>query len=88
MLKKLLTVGTLVAGIALAGGIGVASAAGATYKCGSVYITDKLIVGNTMWVVNPHNNFANVFNYNGNTWYFRGNVRSCDGGKWAGYYER
>ncbi|MBS9427165.1 LCI fold-containing protein [Photorhabdus akhurstii] len=85
MLKKLLTVGALAT--ALIGGIGTASAAGKTYKCGGQYITDKLIVGNTMWVVNPSNRFANVFSYSGSTWYFKGHVKSCDGG-WAGYYER
>lgn len=86
MLKKLLTVGALTT--ALIGGIGAASAAGGTYNCGGVGITDKLIVGNSMWVVNPSNRFANVLSYSGSTWYFKGHVRSCDGGKWAGYYER
>ncbi|WP_445374706.1 LCI fold-containing protein [Photorhabdus tasmaniensis] len=86
MFKKLLTVGVLAT--ALIGGVGVASAAGVTYKCESGYITDRLIVGNTMWVVNPYKNFANVFTYSGSKWYFKGHVRECEGGKWAGYYER
>ncbi|MCT8341713.1 MULTISPECIES: LCI fold-containing protein [Photorhabdus] len=86
MFKKLLTVGALAT--ALIGGVGTASAAGATYKCGDRYITDRLIVGNSMWVVNPYNNFANVFKYSGSTWYFKGHVTACDGDKWAGYYER
>ncbi|KGM29823.1 hypothetical protein KS18_02875 [Photorhabdus luminescens] len=86
MFKKLLTVGVLAT--ELIGGVGAASAAGGTYNCGGVYITDKLIVGNTMWVVNPYNSFLRSFNYNGSTWNFTGYVRECDGGKWAGYYER
>ncbi|MDC9595343.1 LCI fold-containing protein [Xenorhabdus anantnagensis] len=86
MFKKLLTVGALAA--ALIGGVGTASADGRTYNCEGTGITDKLIVGDSMWVVNPYKNFANVFKYNGSTWYFKGSIKDCGNGKWAGHYRR
>ncbi|MBS9423094.1 LCI fold-containing protein [Photorhabdus caribbeanensis] len=88
MFKKLLTVGALAT--ALIGGIGTASA---LEKCpnqnigqnGSMY---------TRYVVNPTNNFANVFeqNHNGKTikWYFKGVVKACNyNGRtaYSAYYE-
>ncbi|MDE9481061.1 hypothetical protein [Xenorhabdus bovienii] len=81
MFKKALAAGVLTAGITLTGGIGVASANDGVLKpcphqeieqSGSLFMR---------YVVNPYNNFANVFtqDHNGRTitWYFKGETKAC-----------
>ncbi|KMJ45800.1 hypothetical protein PSI19_18300 [Xenorhabdus khoisanae] len=75
MFKKLITVGALAVGI-LFGGIGTAFA----YTCPS----DAVRQDGSLYkrnVVNPYNNFANVFTqpYYGKTitWYFKGPSEAC-----------
>ncbi|MBD2809648.1 hypothetical protein ID853_01805 [Xenorhabdus sp. Vera] len=85
MFKKLLVGGALAT--ALIAGVGTASAEGRFYHCNGTYIQDQAPVGNSMWVVNPYKNFANVFEKYGKKWYFQGAVYSCDGGNWAAHYK-
>ncbi|AKH65271.1 MULTISPECIES: hypothetical protein [Photorhabdus] len=73
MFKKLLTVGTLVAGIALTGGIGVASA-----NVDFSYNTCKDKAPHwdsgkyTRYVVKDRYRFDNVFSDSTGKWYFKG----------------
>ncbi|MBD2814414.1 hypothetical protein ID850_06480 [Xenorhabdus sp. Flor] len=79
MFKKLLTVGALSA--ALIGGIGTASATSSMtqlVKCPSQSVYDNGGGKYFRYVVNPHDNFANVFSDSGYTWYFRSSLGQCE----------
>ncbi|OCQ52036.1 hypothetical protein Ppb6_02830 [Photorhabdus australis subsp. thailandensis] len=91
MFKKLLTVGTLAT--ALIGGIGTASAFTYNY-CTSTYGSTSG-PNYSRYVVNPYNNFANVFDsqLNGKMirWYFQSSQKldekRCGAGKYVAYYK-
>ncbi|OWO82520.1 hypothetical protein B5C26_09050 [Photorhabdus luminescens] len=102
MFKKLLTVVALAAGIALTGGIGTAFALDKCPDANSsvkVKKADKSGVLYERYVVNPDNNFANVFTRHEPRlnktikWYFKaryGRTGACDyNGRtaYAAYYE-
>ncbi|EQC01149.1 LCI fold-containing protein [Photorhabdus temperata] len=89
MFKKLLTVGTLVAGIALTGGIGVASANDCPLDQVPIYQGSGLY---TQYVVHSSNVFSNKFSrYESRfgktiTWYFKFS-KPCGNGLYTAYYE-
>ncbi|MCW7550475.1 hypothetical protein OO184_21715 [Photorhabdus sp. APURE] len=96
MFKKLLTVGVLAASIALTGGIGTALAASCPGQDVSVAGADSSGLKYSRIVVNPYDNFANVFTrYESSVgktikWYFKGRYGSCDyngSTAYAAYYE-
>ncbi|MDX7992558.1 LCI fold-containing protein [Xenorhabdus littoralis] len=77
MFKKLLVGGALAVGVLFGGNAMAVSSMTQLVDCPSQSVYDNGGGKYFRYVVNPHNNFANVFSDSGYKWYFRASLGQC-----------